>query len=286
MEGFNSTLEFKGIIALDIDGTITIEKNRLEKIVNDYLNQLIDEKWRLIFITGRTFSFARPILSGLKGNYFFAVQNGAALFEMPSERLVKKHYLSTSLLPQLSAIYPLLVESGKEQKDICYYRRASFTSEELEYIDFRIQISPEKWISVDSFGTLKISEFAVGKYFATEEKAHQIAKKMRTIAPLNIIVIRDPFRPGYHLALVNNPNASKGHILEEFRQMHPSGLPAIAAGDDFNDLEMLEKSTFKIVMQNAPQKMHGLADLIAPPASEHGIIKALSEAIRYYARNN
>jgi len=103
---------------------------------------------------------------------------------------------------------------------------------------------------------------------------------------LNVIVIRDPFNPGNYLAFVNDGQASKGHILEEFRRMHPPELPAIAAGDDFNDVEMLEKSTYKIVMQNAPEKMHALADLIAQPAHNHGIIDALKEAICYYGRND
>lgn len=276
--------KFKGIIALDIDGTITVEMHRLEEKVKNFLNFLIQEGWRLIFMTGRTFSFAYPILSGLKGEFFFAPQNGAALYEMPSVRLVKKHYLSTTLLPKLPE--NVVVESGKEHEDICYYRPDAFTPEELEYIQFRIQISPEKWEAVSSFESLNISEFAIAKYFAEEKKVSAFEQKVRTLDALNVIVIRDPFKSGGYVAFLNDARATKGRILEEFRQMYPPELPAIAAGDDFNDVEMLEKSTFKIVMQNAPEKMHVMADLLAPPAQDHGIIDALKEAIRHYGRDN
>lgn len=275
---------FKGIIALDIDGTITIEKDRLDPAVNTYLNFLIKEGWRLIFITGRTFSFAYPVLRELKGSYFFAVQNGAALYEMPQQQLIKKHSLPLSLIPKLEKIFKeeetgLLIESGKEREDVCYYKPCDFNLENLDYVKFRISISPEKWIALDSFTNLPIPEFSVGKYFATKERAEVLSKKIKRLSPLNVIVIRDPFREGYYLALINHRRASKGRILDEFRQMHGSSLPAIAAGDDLNDVEMLEKSTFKIVMRNAPKEMHALADLIAPPACEQGIIVALKEAV-------
>lgn len=281
----------KGIIALDIDGTITVDKHHLEKEIKNYFNSLIKEGWKFIFITGRTFTFGKPILSDIEGEFHFAVQNGAALIKMPSERLMIKHYLPVSLLPQLDAIFVsepggLIVESGKETGDVCYYRDESFTREELEYIRFRIQISSQKWISVKSFDELNLTDFAVGKYFASQKKAHEIAEKVRKLAPLNVIVIRDPFNPGNYLAHVNDRFASKGHILEEFQGMQKNPLPIIGAGDDFNDLEMLEKCSFKIVMQNAPEQMHTLADLVAPPAQDLGIIKALKEAIRSYGRNN
>ncbi len=265
---------FKGIIALDIDGTITIEKHRIEKKVEDFLNFLIEDGWQLIFLTGRTFSFAFPILSGLKGEFYFAPQNGAALYKMPEQRQLTTHYLSTCVLPKLPP--KMLVESGKDHDDICYYCPEAFTQKELEYIHFRIEMTPEKWVALGSFNELKISEFAVGKCFG----------EVPQLELVNVTVIRDPFNPGNHLAFVNAADASKGEMLEEFRRMHPPELPAIAAGDDFNDVGMLEKSTFKIVMQNAPEKMHALADLLAKSAHDHGIIDALKEATSYYGRND
>ena len=44
----------KGIIALDIDGTITVEHHSIEPEVVRYLSGLAAEGWKMIFITGRT----------------------------------------------------------------------------------------------------------------------------------------------------------------------------------------------------------------------------------------
>jgi hydroxymethylpyrimidine pyrophosphatase-like HAD family hydrolase len=275
---------FKGIIALDIDGTITRSKHSLDVQVGNYLNQLIKQKWRLIFITGRTFSFAQPVIANLQGTFFLAVQNGAALYEMPQVRCIKKRYLPTGLLSKLDLLFQgsgcgILVESGRENADICYYKPSDFSEQELAYIDFRIQISPEKWIGIASFDALPISEFAVGKFFASEKLALEIAEKVLTLLALNVIVIKDPFRPGFHLAHVNDRATSKGEALTEFIAQHSAGLPIIAAGDDYNDVEMLEKSTVKVVMENGPDKLKQIADVVAPSVEKQGIIQGLEEAI-------
>ncbi len=275
---------FKGIIALDIDGTITVDPHHIDERVKSYLNQLIGEGWLLIFLTGRTFTFAHAILSHITGNYYFAPQNGAALYEMPSGSALFKKFLPTTLLFDLDPLFHqhslgLLVEAGKENGDKTYYKPAEFTPDELEYLALRAELSLAGWEPVTSYHSLAFSEFPVLKFFAPEALAHQMAKLVLKRAQLNVIVIRDPFRPGYHLAHLNAAGASKGSALEALIALKGRGIPVIAAGDDYNDVEMLEKSTVKIVMGNAPTSMHSLADIVAPPARELGIIEGLEKAI-------
>ncbi|MFZ0564683.1 MAG: HAD family hydrolase [Chlamydiales bacterium] len=284
--------KFKGIIALDIDGTLTTQADRLEQRVSQFLNELIEDRWRLIFLTGRTFSFANPLLASLQGNYFIAVQNGAAFIEMPQKRIVKKHYLSADVIEKIDAIFAaqgggLLVESGQENGDICFYKPSDYTKEELNYIDFRKAISPEKWVEVNSFNEIDLESFAVGKYFSNEERAYTIAKHISQIphSTFNITVIRDHFHPGFFITHVNEEGASKGRILDCFIAMQEEKMLVIGAGDDYNDAEMLEKSAVKIVMEDAPKPLCEIADIIAPTAEKQGIIAALKEAIERYGRN-
>ena len=53
----------------------------------------------------------------------------------------------------------------------------------------------------------------------------------------------------------------------------------IAAGDDLNDISMLDRANIKIVMYSAPLEMHDLADIIAKPSYQYGIIEALQKAL-------
>ncbi|MBS0623201.1 MAG: HAD family phosphatase [Verrucomicrobia bacterium] len=277
-------LKFRGIIALDIDGTITAERYTLSPVVTDFFNQLIKEQWGLIFISGRTFAFARPVLSSLMGSYYFAVQNGAALYHMPNVQQIKKHYLPGQALKELVPIFKehgvgLLVEMGQEREDVCYYKPSDFSDEELVYVHKRRDLSYSAWVAVEDFAQLQITEFAVGKFFASKEKAEYLAKCIMDRLPYPTIVIQDPCRPGCYLAHINATGASKGHILEKFRVMQGSKIPVIAAGDDYNDMGMLQVSDVKIVMANAPKSMHAMADILAKPAQQHGIIDALKQVI-------
>ena len=278
---------FKGIVALDIDGTITVDKHHMDKRVSDYLSGLIEQKWLLIFITGRSFLFGRSMFDDLRGDYFFAVQNGSALFSMPSAHMIRKYFMSTDNLPAIASIFSkekcgLVVESGKINEDVCYYCPNDFTVKGLEYIGFRKSISPEKWVEVKSFNDLPVREFSLSKYFADAEKTYYLANKVKESHEVNVIVMRDPFCPGNYLAHINSIQASKGNILMEFRKMYGEELPAVVAGDDFNDVGMLESGTFRIVMQNAPEEMYSMADLIAKPAKDLGIIDALDKVLRSF----
>lgn len=275
---------FKGTIALDIDGTLTVGNEPIPREVLNFLSQLSSEGWSLCFVTGRTFAFASPLFKELQESYFLAVQNGAALFKMPEETLCAKHYLPINDLPFLSSLFKkekrsLLIESGKTNQDVYYYFSTDVPLAETEYLSFRMSLSAERWEAVNSPDFLSIQEFAAGKFFAeqklAESLAYRIQEERRQLC--RVTVIRDPFRPGYYLGHITHNHATKGNILGEVIR---EGSPLIVAGDDYNDIAMIKRGNIKIVMGNAPEEMHGLGDIIAPPAAERGIIPALEQAIQ------
>ena len=201
---------------------------------------------------------------------------------MPQSKLLAQNYLSCDILPGLEKLFhdersSFVVESGKENQDICYYKSKDFTPREREYIAFRISISPELWVDTPSFNSLPFKAFAVGKYFAPKEQAFSLADKIHELQTCHVTVIHDPFRVGAFVAHINAKSASKAQALQ--RAMQKDG-PLIVAGDDYNDVEMIRMGDVKIVMKNGSSDLHPLADILAPPAKEQGIIPALEEAIK------
>lgn len=269
----------KGTIALDIDGTITTSHHELPSRVQTFLEKLIEDGWQLIFITGRTFSFAYPVLSKIKGNFLFGVQNGSSLFQMPDNKLVIKNYLSKEEIVLFHAIaqevgVSLLIESGKQNDDICYFNSKELTVDELEYLEFRKKISLRPWVDLPSFDLLPIAECAVIKYFSTDEKAKKFQEKMKKL-PFNHLTIKDPFRPPFSLTLISQADATKDKMVGKLAKR-----PLIAAGDDFNDFEMIKLADVKITMADAPKELQEIADIVALGAKNEGIIAALEEAIK------
>lgn len=273
-----------GIIALDIDGTVTAEAHAIPAEVVSFLEQLQKENWAFLFITGRTFKWAYSSLEALKMPYYLAVQNGAILLKMPEREIVKSCYLNASLIPQMSEIChglntDFIIYSGYENQDICYYRPNSFSMDHLNYLKARTAALKENWQEVENFDLLGIEAVASLKFIEKESLIKKIIQEIEQKLHLHIPLNRDPFNEQYFVAQATHSDATKGNALKAFSKMFEYRGPIIAAGDDYNDVSMLEQADIKIVMGNAPGPLLLMADIIAPPVSKMGIINGLQHAI-------
>ena len=52
---------------------------------------------------------------------------------------------------------------------------------------------------------------------------------------------------------------------------------AMALGDYYNDVEMLQQAEYSFVMENAPEDMKQHAKYIAASNKEHGVLRAIVE---------
>ena len=277
-------MQEKGWIALDIDGTTTADVHEIPKEVCDYLHTLSNEGWKIFFITGRLFFWALGTVSSLEFPFYFGTQNGADIFEMPSKKLLSQTYLNSDILAFLDREYAgldkdYLIYSGFENGDTCYYRPRRFAEDVKTYLSLLEGFSPISWKAFDTFDFDKKITFPLIKCFGTKEEMDPLYEKLKQRTDVQISMIRDPLSVSYYLILVTDAGASKGTALERIRNTVHSSSPLIAAGDDFNDLPMLRHANVKIVMETAPEDLKKHADIIAPPATECGLIPALKEAI-------
>lgn len=276
----------RGIIALDIDGTVTAQTHELDSRVIDALDRLAKEGWLFIFITGRPFQWGFLTLESLPFPFALAVQNGALLLEIPSRNILIRKYLNEDVIPNLDKISQryetdFVVYSGLENDDRCYYRPASLPPSILSYGLQRAAFLGEKWHSVQTFSDLPVAQFSSIKFFAKDERALMLSKKIEKELGLHAPPNRDPFNPDYFVIQATHPRATKGQILRDFIQLTGASGPIIAAGDDHNDKSMLKEAHVKVVMASAPSDLLTMADVIAPPASQLGIIQGLTEAIYF-----
>lgn len=278
----------KGIIALDIDGTVTDKLHDLPVDVKHYLERLTQEGWRLIFITGRPFTWGYPILQSLDCPFHLAVQNGAAILEMPQKIMKAKRYLQANLLEGLDRIClgeasDYIIYSGCEHEDVCYFRPSHFDPKLLSYLEERKQTLGETWISVENFQQLPIHEWASVKSFGDVDLAQKLSFKFESELNLHAPLIRDPLNTQYYVIQATHPHADKGQAIREFSKLTGEPPVIIAAGDDNNDASMFAVADIRIVMETAPAHLLEMADVIAPSAAKQGIIKGLAEAIERFA---
>ena len=270
-----------GWIALDIDGTVTDARHSIPAAVRSYLKSLVQKKWNVMFLTGRTFAYSFSALKELDFPYYLAVQNGADILKMPEKKILSQNYLVASVVQNLEEIYhekteDYLIYAGVEHGDFCYYRPQRFSLEMLTYLEEIKALSPEPWKAMDSFNFSSAMRFPLIKCLGKEEEMRKVQKKLQKNSALHIALIRDPMTQELFLNLITDKQATKGKALQHLTR---GGQKIIAAGDDRNDLPMFEVADISIAMETAPPEVLDKADLIAKSASQQGIIAALEQAL-------
>ena len=273
-----------GWIALDIDGTITLDKYSVPKEVKSYLKKLSLEGWNIALATGRPFAFAQMALSEFDFPYLFLGQNGSVALEMPQKKLLFKAYIPATSLQVMEEAYrgmrsDFLIYAGYDQGDFCFWRKRRFTDEEVQYIMDLQKRQHEKWKEVDDFSSLPLDSFPLIKCFGAKGEMERVEQRLKHSQKFEVAKIRDPFVEGTFILLVTDIHTSKGKSLTKVIDLLGRGSHVIAAGDDENDVSLLEVADIKIAMAHAPPRLQEVAHFIAPPTSQLGIISALKLAL-------
>lgn len=277
----------KGLITLDIDGTTAVYGHPIAIEVVNFLKKLTDDNWVIMFITGRTVKAADIILKDLPFPFYVAVQNGALILEMPSKTIVNRKYLSLDILPIMQEICDkantgFIIYSGFENHDICYNLHGSFSVDMQDYLKLRAVSFNETWEAIHSFDKLNIDHLSSVKCIGKPDDITILAAEIENRLGLHVPLIRDPFNEEYWVAQATHPQVNKGEAVSSLTEILGHSGVIIAAGDDNNDLTMLQKAHYKIVMASAPAELIALADVIAPPACQNGLIAGLATAINMH----
>ncbi len=275
----------KGWIALDIDGTVTLDKFSVPQEVIDFLRGLQALGWGIVFATGRSFAFASKALSKLQFDHVVLAQNGSIALEMPTGKILFKKEIPSAHIALVEECCrelgnDILVYSGYERGDFCFWRPERFSKEGLAYVQLIQQREHEKWKTVDSFQDVEVGSPPLIKCFGDKEQMDLATRRFMASGQFQVARIRDPFVEGVYLLLVTDKRASKGESLLELFRLKGRGEMVIAAGDDENDLPLLEVADLKIAMAHAPECLKKVADLIAPPTKDLGIIEALKSCLK------
>lgn len=274
----------KGIIALDIDGTVIFGKGHLPKETAEYLRSLASEGWALLFVTGRSFVSAERLFSNFGMPYYLCTNNGAAILSMPDEALLYRRYLEVA---DYHKIVPVCEEAGTdpviytglEGHDTSYYRRDRIPADIMAYLDTRIQAYNETWIDFTDISEVPFTTFPSLKLFTKGEIGFLLAQTVEEMgyhAPLN----RDANEETHWVIQITHPEINKGVAVRALQARLAPYAPIIAAGNDRNDIPMFAASDHAVVMEDAPRDVLEFADSVAASARHQGVIAGLQNAIQ------
>jgi Cof subfamily protein (haloacid dehalogenase superfamily) len=275
------------MIALDIDGTITADKYSISNNVVDYLEGLHRKGWQITILSGRSLLFSKSILKSFSFPIFFGMFNGACTVSMPEKKVLFKSYMDKTIVgciekARIGLETALLIYSGFENNDTCYLKLEDFWKKHPGYMKDIEQRHKNSLKVVETSETSFINNlkpFPLIKCIGTLEKMTVLAERLRNIKKCTVSIVKDPFDERFYFLLITGKNVDKGHAVKKiWKELNLEGI-IVAAGNDDNDVCLLEVANIKIAMSGSPQYLLDKADIIAPPAEEDGIISALDQVM-------
>ena len=273
----------KVVLASDIDKTLTDESKHVPDDVISYLAELHKQDWEIVLVTGRTFSYAMMSLEKINFPYYLAVQNGAEVLKMPEKTILFRNFLPKSVAYFMDGIYrnikeDFLIYSGLEQGDFCYYRTNKFSPHFLEYIEKLKPIASADWVEVEDLADIPQTSFPLIKGLGDLEGLKLVQKELNHIQLATSSIILDTVHPSLPILLVTHREVDKGLIFKKLKEHCGWNCPTIAAGDDMNDVPLLQSADLGIAMGTAPEELKKVAHIITTSSFEKGVIPALEEA--------
>lgn len=270
------------LLALDIDGTITESDHTVHPDMVKYLEDLTDQGAAIGFITGRFFPFAKAPLEGFTFPFYLATQNGAELYEFPSQKKLLSYYISKDLILEIDTRL-----KGSGQDFIVYtdascgyktfYRESTFSHPLIDHILNLNSATFHPYQKLECFSELPVRAAPCIKFFGKKDELEEVKKRLEDL-PISQTLIQDPTCDLYHMNLVTHLEATKGHASKSLLKLMNESLPVIAAGNDLNDLTLLKEATLGIcVGETAPSELYDAAKLISK-SSGLGLVPVIETA--------
>jgi len=281
---YNSSM--RGIIATDIDGTLTDKNHEIPKAVLEFLGKKHKEGFEIVFLTGRTHFFCKRVLAPCTFPFHLGVTNGTETLKMPQEKAFFKHFLTKEVAKKIASLNPFLDRgfifySGSEAGDFCYYIPHHFSSYGKEYIEKIVMSKGVNYKAIDSLDAVDVDAFSIIRAFGTLKQMEDLQKILAQEMgdKINSVVLRDVGQGESFLLFISEKNRTKGSCLQQLKADNQWTGSVIACGDDLNDLPLFEVADIKICMEDGHPNLLEKATLIAKPSYMMGIIEALDKAI-------
>lgn len=272
--------ETEGILALDIDGTLVDRGQSFAPSIVSSLREIHESGWVIMFVTGRTLPWSLAHLSTLSFPFYLASYNGACVRRFPGDEYVHAACMNTHHLKLCERFFPdfggvVYTLSGRS-----VYTHLPSSPRILEHVRRRRRHQNEEWEALTSLSQIEGDGIASVRFFAPPLEASMLSHLLGEGAYLHAPTMRDSFDEDLSIVQVTAPCASKGQALISVRRHYP-GAPVIAAGNDENDISLLQCADIGIAVgKDAPLVLRNLAHIKVSSPSSDEFFGALSLAMQ------
>ncbi len=274
----------KGILALDIDGTLTGPDGAIGERTRRAVHAAGESGWLVTIATGRSWSGAKPVADHLDLRVPLVTYNGALIRDSATAEIM--HYIP--LPPEIVGfVVPALVERSLQPmviEDIRQGERVFTGAKELD------GTYTGRWIRrlIDDFGTtverLPYEQLArVGH--AVRIVVYDDVARLRGIEAIAggrdaefRLLINEDFAGQTDWVQFLHPSSTKAAALRYLCGKYGLAMSdVVAVGDGINDLEMLAEAGFGVAMGNASQRVRAEAEITIGNHMDEGLASFIEE---------
>ena len=269
----------KGIIALDLDGTLLNSKKELSEGNLAALKKAADAGWEIVPTTGRFYGGMPDFIRGLPFVHYAITINGAYV-----EDLLEGNQIYTAEMPYKQAIDIMKYLDELPVIYDCYMDNDAFMTEALKAKVDEIVENPR---IRKMFYDLRKPVPELKEFLENRGQDVQKIQFFTKDANLRLELLEELPKVFENIAVssssaqnieINQAKATKGLALialAEYLGLDRS--KTIAMGDGLNDISMLEEAGIGIAMANGCDEALDAADWVTSHCDEDGVAKAIEK---------
>ena len=270
-------MRFK-LIALDIDGTLLNSQKQIGPRTKQALHDAAEAGIKIVLCTGRRYRSTLFILQMLGIKPMVVAHGGSLVKDSRTHETIYKHALPFKLAEAVLVflrkydVSPLVIlDAFPHGPDFVIENDRTGKPEFLRYIQAAAghYLVSREFANVPRHKMLEIALF--DKMGSLTTLLHSLKQEFRNQIVAHVLQF-DRYRNQSDCLEIFGRGTSKWnaliHVAEQFGI---ADKEIIAAGDDVNDLEMIEKAGFGIAMGNARDEIKDVADLVTGSYDEEGV---------------
>ena len=270
------------LIAVDIDGTLLDSRGQIPEGHRAALADAVSAGIDVVLATGRSFHFTKPIVDLLALPLTLIVNNGA-LVKRASGETTLRHLLPRGVARRILAETRAYEDSVAIVFDRPDERQVVFERMDWSHPNRRGYYEKNRAFIAEAPGPLAqvlvddpIQVMFNGSVAPMRELVDALRAADRS-EDYAVAITEYPHRD-FSLVDVNGAGCSKGATLARWvRSRGVAREEVMAAGDNFNDVEMLDFAGVAVVMGNASDALKSRGYLVTGTNDEDGLARAIEQ---------
>jgi hypothetical protein len=271
------------LLAVDIDGTLLDTRFQLPAANRDALVAAHARGIEIVLVTGRRFSFARPIAAQLPLDLTLVVNNGALIKSKEGNTFYRR------LLPASLAVQVLATAAAWRRRALILFDCTGTGEVLVENLDPAhepaagyFERNRDAILLVDTFEDHLTEDPIQVLYAGPLEEMRALARHLEAsdLTDQISVALAEYPRRNFTLLDVLTAGCTKAAALAWWaRRRRIRREEIMAIGDNWNDREMLEFSGLAVVMANSDEELRGAGWPVTLSNDESGVAAAIEKYI-------